>query len=366
MRKYWIIVVVSLIMKLSFVFMFPIATEAEDMAISSEPLDSVRNDSTHSMVLASSDIRAGDEVAHWRYVREIQNTGHPLNVSELWLSGHATYQASNNPFYYYVNSLLGTMTQGRLLSVAISILALILFASVCYRYSMWWTFLFLAILPASIISVSRVGGDCWVYSIVLMMIYAYDQRKHTLLLLLAVLAANLRMEGLAIAGIVWLYVCREWFTDWSKVTYLRWLTILASATTIVTALLIYVDRLPLLRSGHSFNSVSLESLFGMQNGLNQAFISLWFHVGNEKYFSLWFLLVPAILLSWIFTKRFYTIACDTFRDNWAIVLIVLITVGIFVASTFSQTASCGRYLLNFIPWMAYLIYKEQHKTSAVA
>lgn len=329
-RRYWIALAVSMVLKLVFVFSVPIVTEI------------------------------GDEKAHWRYVQEIKDTGHALNHSEQWYTGNATYLASNNPLYYYVNATLcSTTTEARLLSVLISMVALTIFATVCYRYSMWLPFLFMAVLPASAIAVSKVGGDCWVYSIVLIMVYAYDKKNDLLMLLLIAITANLRMEGLAAATIMFGYVIwRWWRTGLKQIKALHSLLAAATMMALVVAAGIIVDRMPLYKTGHSEVSRTFDTFGKWAEPLNQAFISLWFNYGVEQYFWIWFLLIPATIVSWKFAKAFVLTAKTVVKTQWAPILAVLATTMILLSYSFIQNASNGRYLLNFIPWMAYVIHKD--------
>jgi len=325
-KIYWIVLALSMVLKLIFVFSVPIVPEI------------------------------GDETAHWRYIQEIKDTGHPLDHSERWSTGNQTYQASFNPFYYYVNATLcSTTTEARLLSVLISMLALTLFATVCYRYSMWLPFLFLAVLPASAIAVSKVGGDSWVYSIVLMMVYAYDQKKDFLLLLLIALSANLRIEGLVAGAVLFAYVVWQWR---KQITVLRLLAAAATLIAMILALVSVVDRMPLYRSGHSWADRTFDTFSKVSEPVNQAFISLWFNYGTEQYFWVWLLLIPAVIVSWKFAKTFLVTARTVVKVQWAPILVVLATGTIFLGQCYVQNASNGRYMLNFIPWMAYVIYKD--------
>jgi hypothetical protein len=329
-KRYWIVLVLSMVLKLIFVYSVPIVPEI------------------------------GDETAHWRYIQEVKDTGHPLNHSEQWYTGNQTYQASNNPLYYYVNATLcSTTTEARWLSVLIAMLALTMFATVCYRYSMWLPFLFLAVLPASAIAVSKVGGDCWVYSIVLMMVYAYDKKSDFLLLLLIAISANLRVEGLFIGAILFGHlVWRWWRTGWKQITVFHSLSAAAAMIALIVAAVIVIDRMPLFISGHSHVDRTFDTFAKVSEPINQAFISLWFNYGIEQYFWVWFLLIPAVIVSWKFTKTFVLTARTVLKTQWAPMLIVLSTGMIFLGQSYMQNASNGRYLLNFVPWMAYVIYKD--------
>ena len=329
-RRYWVALAISFVIKLVFVYVVPIVPTV------------------------------GDETAHWRYVQEIKDTGHPLNHSEQWNTGNQTYQASNNPFYYYVNATLcSSTTEARWLSVLISMLALTMFATVCYRYSMWLPFLFMAVLPASAIAVSKVGGDCWVYSIVLMMIYAYDKKSDLLLLVLIAIAANLRVEGLFAGSIMFGHlVWRWWTTGRKRMTLLYSLSMAAALIALIVAVVIVIDRMPLFVSGHSRVDRTFDTFAKVAEPINMAFIALWFNYGIEKVFWPWFLLIPAALVSWNFAKAFVLTAISATKTHWAPILVVLSTGLVFLGQCYTQNASDGRYLLNFVPWMAYLIHKE--------
>jgi hypothetical protein len=329
-RKYWVVLIVSFVLKLVFVSAVPIVPTI------------------------------GDETAHWRYIQEIKDTGHPLNHSEQWSTGNSTYQASVNPLFYYINATLcsGT-TEARLLSVLISMVALTLFATVCYRYSMWLPFLFLSILPASVVAVSRVGGDCWAYSIALMLIYAYDKKSDYLLLLLIAITANLRVEGLATGAILFASLMwRWWGTRRKQIPVLQSLAAAGALIAMIVAAVVIVDRMPLFVSGHSHVDRTFDTFSKLAEPMNQAFISVWFSYRIEQYFWIWFMLVPAVIVSWNFAKAFVHTAIATIKTQWAPILVVVATGLIFFGQCWMQNASDGRYLLNFIPWMAYVIHKD--------
>lgn len=333
--KYKIAILVSLILKIVFIYSIPILPEI------------------------------GDETAHWRYVYEIKTTGHALNHSELWNTGNQTYQASNNPLYYYINSIFPSPTYSRWLSVIISMVAIWMFAKVAMKYGMWWPFLFLAVLPSSIISMSRVGGDSWVYSIILMMVWSYDNRSVQgvkFLTLLIGLVANLRIEGLVAGSILYVDV----FWNWYKSGMLRKKSIdsvmvILTIVPLLAGLFTAISRMPLFLSGHTTVTRTLDTLHQISDPLNQAFVSLWFSYGIEQYTTVWILIVPAMFLSWTFTRYFVINSIATWREHLPIILVVVAMVGVFLCHAWVQNASNGRYLLNLIPWMAYVNYRGVSK-----